>query len=387
MSKTEPTTSSRAVPTRLTTPEPEPAKAPLTGTWWFDNPAGDEEQMAIDHEGNVVVLYSNGHRDTTAIRDGTITLAEYGGAKVRMWLEDGAILQEFASADTGQKCLKRWSLIDTQPRYEPVRPLSGEQPSKSIQIEARLLMVKRGFLGGLGLSETIPPRDGSTVDAIVGTGGDDKHPTTFTVYKAMCKIIDDDMLNRILKTTKQHADAKLLTSPKVMVLSGQEAVIAIGQVNPVKSDNVRNLIPGGRAQQMQEGFQLSMTPKETGPDQAILLWFQADLVGMNLKLDRPGGDIDRIQINSEVTIPQGKALLVHGLYSAVKDTTDIPSQIVLLIRPEIVPVTTSDQYIENPLKSTAPSSDAEGAVLEPAITPSTTVTVPVNPPATPVPTP
>ena len=39
--------------------------AEMVGTWFFDNPHGDEEQMAVFPDGRVVVLYSNGHKDKT----------------------------------------------------------------------------------------------------------------------------------------------------------------------------------------------------------------------------------------------------------------------------------------------------------------------------------
>lgn len=50
---------------------------PVIGTWFFDNPEGDDQQMSIFGDGRVVVLYSNGHRDETRLNDSTVLLAEY----------------------------------------------------------------------------------------------------------------------------------------------------------------------------------------------------------------------------------------------------------------------------------------------------------------------
>ncbi len=345
-----------------------PAASNLTGTWWFDNSEGDDEQMAINNEGRVVVLYSNGHRDSATLRDGTMKLAEYNGAMARFRLEDGAILQEVTSADTGQKGLKRWTRIDSRPRYEPLRPLSGEKAPQSVKIATHLIEVKRGFLDGLGLTGT-PPQSTrftnsvvSASDAIVTIKTKDQEPT-IRVYKALCRIIDDAMVNRILESTRQSNDAQILSSPKVMVLSGQQAVVAVGQYNPLSSDNAMSSSPEAAPQQMgqgfqlRQGFQLSMTPKEIGPNQAIALSLRADLVGMSLKLNQTELNADLIQINAEMTIPQGKALLIYGIHNGAGSATNESGEIVLLIRPEVVQAEEPGKA-ENPKPTIDPTQPA-----------------------------
>jgi beta-lactamase regulating signal transducer with metallopeptidase domain len=95
----------------------------MVGTWFFDNPEGDDEQMAVFPDGRVVVLYSNGHKDETRIVDGTITLAEYNNARVTMArADDGTLIQ---TSDAWNGFAKRWRRIDPIPRTELLRPLSG----------------------------------------------------------------------------------------------------------------------------------------------------------------------------------------------------------------------------------------------------------------------
>jgi len=97
--------------------------AEMVGTWFFDNPRGDEEQMAIFPDGRVVVLYSNGHKDQTNIVNGLIELAEYNNAKCRMAVrEDGTLVQYFGrSESTG----KQWRRIAPEPRTNLLRSLTG----------------------------------------------------------------------------------------------------------------------------------------------------------------------------------------------------------------------------------------------------------------------
>jgi len=66
--------------------------AEMVGTWFFDNPRGDDEQMAVFPDGRVVVLYSNGHKDLTNFVNGSVELAEHNDARCRMTVrEDGSL--------------------------------------------------------------------------------------------------------------------------------------------------------------------------------------------------------------------------------------------------------------------------------------------------------
>ncbi|UCE48442.1 MAG: hypothetical protein JSW47_22960, partial [Phycisphaerales bacterium] len=103
-----------------------PAK--MIGTWLFDNPRGDEEQMAVFPDGRVVVLYSNGHKDQTNIVNDFIELAEYGNAKCRMAVrEDGILVQYFGRSESNGK---RWRRISPVPHTNLLRSLSGSPEDK-----------------------------------------------------------------------------------------------------------------------------------------------------------------------------------------------------------------------------------------------------------------
>jgi hypothetical protein len=111
---------STTVRTKPTASDGREVPAGMVGTWFFDNPHGDDEQMAIFPDGRVVALYSNGHKDRTKIVDGCIELAEFDNAKCRMTIqEDGSLVQYFDVYSNS----KRWNRIAPEPHTNLLRPL------------------------------------------------------------------------------------------------------------------------------------------------------------------------------------------------------------------------------------------------------------------------
>jgi len=122
-------TNSEASQTISTTVKIKPADsdeskvpAEMVGTWFFDNPRGDDEQMAVFPDGRVVALYSNGHKDQTNIVDGSIELAEFNNAKCRMTIqEDGSLVQYFDLYANS----KQWKRIAPEPHTNLLRSLDN----------------------------------------------------------------------------------------------------------------------------------------------------------------------------------------------------------------------------------------------------------------------
>lgn len=109
---------------RTMPPESDEGKVPaeMVGTWFFENPRGDDEQMAVFPDGRVVALYSNGHKDQTRIVNGFIELAEFNNARCRMTIqEDGSLVQYFSPDSRGSG--KRWNRIDPEPHTNLLRSL------------------------------------------------------------------------------------------------------------------------------------------------------------------------------------------------------------------------------------------------------------------------
>ena len=105
----------------------------MFGTWFFNNPEGDDEQMAIFPDRRVVVLYSNGNKDETIYYDGYIELAEYGGAKFKITILEDSTLFQYKEA---QGIAKIWTRIDPLPQKTLLRPLKSSSGQTEITFEA-----------------------------------------------------------------------------------------------------------------------------------------------------------------------------------------------------------------------------------------------------------
>jgi hypothetical protein len=94
--------------------------AEMVGTWFFDNPWGDDEQMAVFPDGRAVVLYSNGHQDQTSVFDGSTEPGEYNKAKYRLIVQEDGISVKHILSVSG----KPWDRIAPEPHTNLLRPLT-----------------------------------------------------------------------------------------------------------------------------------------------------------------------------------------------------------------------------------------------------------------------
>jgi hypothetical protein len=99
----------------------------MVGTWFFDNTQGDDEQMAVFPDSRIVVLYSNGHKDQTRYVDGFVELAEYNNIRCKMTLQEDGTLLHYLDDGGSMVFGKRWKRIDTQPRTDILKPLTGQE--------------------------------------------------------------------------------------------------------------------------------------------------------------------------------------------------------------------------------------------------------------------
>lgn len=156
----------------------------MVGTWFFENPMGDDEQMAVFADGRIVVLYSNGHRGETRYTDGAIELAEYGNLKAKLILLPDGTLQ---TSTERSGIAKLWQRIDAVPKTELLRPLTeppAEPPATQPVAEpAAKQPVPVGEVGGrsgdlpYGTGALSQPRPDDIADVSVQDltgGGNDK---------------------------------------------------------------------------------------------------------------------------------------------------------------------------------------------------------------------
>ncbi len=97
----------------------------MVGTWYFNNPLGDDEQMSIFENGSVIVWYSNGHIDKTWLNDSLIELKEYNST-VRTTLSDKDTIIQFSPSENSGFA-KVWKRIDNTANTFLMIPLTGEE--------------------------------------------------------------------------------------------------------------------------------------------------------------------------------------------------------------------------------------------------------------------
>ncbi|MBC8468462.1 MAG: carboxypeptidase regulatory-like domain-containing protein [Planctomycetes bacterium] len=136
--------------------------AAMIGTWFFENPDGDDEQMSVfpAPDGRVVVLYSNGHRDESRYTDGFIGLSESEG-KYKMTLDTNGTLVEYFDSGGSLLIGKRWKRIDPQPSNNLLRVLTGPNSGKPVHhVKSEIDWVIEDY----GQTRLIPPKESHKTD-------------------------------------------------------------------------------------------------------------------------------------------------------------------------------------------------------------------------------
>ncbi|MBN1818729.1 MAG: LysM peptidoglycan-binding domain-containing protein [Sedimentisphaerales bacterium] len=303
----------------------------LVGTWFFENPRGDGEQMAIFPDGRVVVLYSNGHKDMDTLSpDHTIRLNEYGlRFKIEASQEPDVLYVRWDGPGGMGGMAKMFQRIDLEPKTELLRPLTGPQPSeherkKAVSIEARILVIPEDAMQSAeGLN--LPSQDGP---------------------------VSEEQVERLLKLIQTHKDAQVLTAPKVITLNQENAEIQIGSMIPYIAGYSSRGEPDNK--EIFNGIQIKLLPGTTEKDNIILdieaVFSRA--LSLNEFHDSQGRichapAIDKTEIVSKVVLPNGGSALVGGMtvasdfnpLSNPDETTkpkDSKSRLLMLVKTTLV---------------------------------------------------
>ena len=351
---------------RPETPDRRPAEAgdqlpaAMIGTWFFDNAAGDDEQMAIFGDGRIVVLYSNGHVDETKIVDGMVELAEYNNAKVRMnAAENDGVEQHYVNPETGAGFIKPWKRIAAKPRTELLRRLSpkaeDDEDKASIKVQTRFLTFGENSLHDIGLdskSDKYPDiwlgRDvlESNTEAVLLSGAVDDRTKVKTLVEGA--LLDDLHVDLLIKATMAHKEATLLTSPRIVVPDGEEATITICQEHPFiagyKED--ASATPGEPVaihDYTTTGTELKVTPRISADGKHFVLDLEASLseiTGYEKRQYKKKYRYDVPQVEelktrcSGMHVPAGKTLLIFTSRPRGASGQG-PRKVLMLIKPQI----------------------------------------------------
>lgn len=179
----------------------------MVGTWFFENPFGDEEQMAIFHDGRVVVSYSNGHKDKVRLKDGFIVLPEFGNVKTKIAIVDNnTLIQLYESTGLARK----WVRIDTQPHEKLLRSLTG---SDKYQANINPRDVVESFIAA-----ALAGYDGKAAKLAVPESAVPRNIAEFREALAGQKI-------NVLEVYTNDEEALAITSPVIIADEGQGQVV------------------------------------------------------------------------------------------------------------------------------------------------------------------
>jgi beta-lactamase regulating signal transducer with metallopeptidase domain len=93
-----------------------PLQPPIAGTWRFDNPEGDDEQMSVFIDGRVLIFYSNGHIDESRLQRGEVHVPEYGENRTMRLTQTGRdTILGTPGPEPAQGLAKIWRRIRTEP--------------------------------------------------------------------------------------------------------------------------------------------------------------------------------------------------------------------------------------------------------------------------------
>jgi type IV pilus assembly protein PilQ len=296
---------------------------------------------------------------------------------------------ESAVADDSNNALVVFSGPETVAQIQSFIKLFDTRPTQ-ILIEAQIVETTKNFARSLGVSwgeTTIPHANGSTV-TITNPG-----PSGNVSLRGLLGSIDGHLLEANLTAAESRGDAKIVSRPKVFTLNNHKAIIHSGLTYNIKtlsgvasssagpSANAGQLTGGITA--ITSGLELEVTPGVVG-DGLIRL-------AIKVKNSEPdlGSSVDGIpglndnSAETSILVKGGQTATMAGLLknTASKNTSGVPwishipvigwlfsanansdvtSELMIFLTPNIVDVTGDQPKVSAPTKSEhAPASVSE----------------------------
>jgi len=225
---------------------------------------------------------------------------------------------------------------------------------QQVAIEARFLVVGENFLEDIGLDIDINYRPGGKMsdlqfkqrssESVIPKSSEITGSLADTVFNALeiggtygNFLLDDLQVDFMLRATQAHRDAKQLTAPKVTVLSGETAFIAITRDRPYVSDwefSVETFeVAAGMEQSLltadptwetlTTGTVLNITPIISADKKYVLLrisvwrdewldWREEKFILWGNTYASFGAEHEVSEIGTRVSVPDGGTLLLGG---------------------------------------------------------------------------
>ena len=252
------------------------------------------------------------------------------------------------------KAVKDESALDVGPDVEIKSVPESDEDKTFIQIETRILYVDDNSLHDTGLySESKKDPDIwlpkavlelKTEAAFFSGAADDRTKVNLPVEGAL---LDDMYVDMFIEATRKSKEASLLTSPRIVVADGEEAILTISQATPfiVGYKEDPSATPGEPLaihDEINTGVELNVTPHITEDGKHIVLDLESSLSEITgheqrqykkYRYDVP--QLEELEMKcSDMYVPEGKTLLIFS--PRPKGASDKnPRNVLLLITPQI----------------------------------------------------
>lgn len=221
-------------------------------------------------------------------------------------------------------------LSDVPTRIEKAKELIEilDTPERQVMIEARIVQVNSKYARDLGVnwgisgSDSDGPLDPASFDSLTGAGGGflvgvaDNPVGSFTAtpgFGTQMKIgrtlIDNVILDLQLSALESNGEGKVISTPRVTTLNGEEATISQGTTIPYQTSGS----DGPKTEFVDAELKLEVTPV-INPDGSIILEVLATNDSPSLTAGATAPSIDTKKAETKVLVHDGETTVIGGIY-------------------------------------------------------------------------
>ncbi|MFO7765901.1 MAG: type IV pilus secretin PilQ [Pelovirga sp.] len=216
-------------------------------------------------------------------------------------------------------------ISDVPARIERARELIAilDTPERQVMIEARIVQVNSNYSQDLGVNWGYSLRDSDHLNTVTNLGGDFRVPTVSpanvgnlaataglgTAFRFGSKIIDSGVLDLQLSALESDGKGKVISTPRVTTLNGEDAIISQGTTIPYQTSGA----DGPRTEFVNAELKLEVTPV-INPDNSIILEILATNDSPSLTAGASAPSIDTKKAETKVLIRDGETTVIGGIF-------------------------------------------------------------------------
>ncbi len=198
-----------------------------------------------------------------------------------------------------------------------------DTPERQVMIEARIVQVNSNYSRDLGVNWGYSLRDSNHLNTVTNLGGDFRVPTVSpanvgnltatagigSAFRFGSKIIDSGVLDLQLSALESDGKGKVISTPRVTTLNGENATISQGTTIPYQTSGA----DGPRTEFVNAELKLEVTPV-INPDNSIILEILATNDSPSLTAGATAPSIDTKKAETKVLIRDGETTVIGGIF-------------------------------------------------------------------------